>query len=190
MGTIITAASVMLASCTAIPLFVKAALSVLILLAVILTLVDAAYYWKARPKRFPLNSHRIKEYMAKWLDSGGRSTVFSRDLSWADENVVASLLQKKAGEGELIIFAGRRTNLLADLVSLGADVYDYSHLNFVPKARFTIVDFEKEGARLAIGIPENGTHVIYEYGPRDQAMMALAVDLVSLARQVARKNKS
>jgi hypothetical protein len=190
MGTIITAASVMLASCTVIPLLVKAALLGLILLALILSTIDTVYYWKSRPMRFALNSHPIKEYMAKWLNSGGRSAVFSRDLSWADEKVVADLLQKKARGGELIIFAGRRTNLLESLVTLGAEVYDYSNLQFVPKARFTIVDYGKEGARLAIGFPEDGRHVIYEYGPRDQAMMALALDLVSLARQVARMNES
>jgi hypothetical protein len=185
MGTIITAASVMWASNTVPPPLVKAALLGLIVLALILTIIDAISYWKTRPRRFRLNSHRIKNYMVKWLSSGGRSAVFSRDLSWADKEV-DDLLQKKAQKGELIIFAGRRTDMLAGLVNLGAEVYDYSSLNFEPRARFTIVDYGKEGARLAIGFPEDSTHVIYEYGPRSQAMMALAVDLVSLARSVPR----
>lgn len=116
--------------------------------------------------------------------------MFSRDLSWADEDSVANLLQEKAHRRELIIFVGRQTELTRSLIDLGAEVFNYNNLHFVPKARFTIVDYEKEGARLAIGFQENGTHVIYEYGPRDHAMMALAGDLVNLARQIAQKDGS
>lgn len=190
MGTVVTAASVMLASSIPIPFIVKLLLLGLILLALILSTIDAAYYWRARPKHFALNSQPIKDYMAKWLNSGGRSAVFSRDLSWADEDAVANLLQEKARKGELIIFAGRQTDLLSSLIDSGAEVFNYKDLRFVPKARFTIVDYEKEGARLAIGFQEDGKHVIYEYGPRDHAMMALAGDLVNLARQVAQKGGS
>jgi hypothetical protein len=190
MGTVITAASVMLASNTSIPFIIQALLFGLILLALILSIADAAYYWRARPKHFALNSKPIKKYMANWLNSGGRSAVFSRDLSWADEDSVANLLQEKAHRRELIIFVGRQTELTRSLIDLGAEVFNYNNLHFVPKARFTIVDYEKEGARLAIGFQENGTHVIYEYGPRDHAMMALAGDLVNLARQIAQKDGS
>jgi hypothetical protein len=190
MGTVVTAASVMLASSIPIPFIIKLLLLGLILLALILSIVDAAYYWRAKPKHFELNSKPIKKYMAEWLNSGGRSAVFSRDLSWADEEAVANLLQEKARKGELIIFAGRQTELLRTLIDSGAEVFNYNNLRFVPKARFTIVDYEKEGARLAIGFQEDGKHVIYEYGPRDHAMMALAGDLVNLARQVAQKGGS
>lgn len=190
MGTVITAASVMVASNISIPFVVKALLFGLILLALILSITDAAYYWRARPKHFALNSKPIKDYMANWLNSGGRSAVFSRDLSWADEDSVANILQAKARKGELIIFAGRKTDLLRSLIDSGAEVFSYSNLHFVPRARFTIVDYGKQGARLAIGFQEDGTHVIYEYGPRDHAMMALAGDLVNLASQVAQKGES
>jgi hypothetical protein len=190
MGTVVTAASVMLASSIPIPFLIKLLLLGLILLALILSIVDAAHYWRAKPKHFVRNSEPIKEYMAKWLNSGGRSAVFSRDLSWADVDTVANLLQKKACKGELIIFAGRQTELLRKLIDSGAEVFNYNNLSFVPKARFTIVDYGKEGARLAIGFQEDGKHVIYEYGPRDHAMMALAGDLVNLASQVAQKGGS
>lgn len=187
MGTVVTAASVMLASSIPIPFIIKLLLLGLILLALVLSIVDAAHYWRTKPKGFVLNSKPIKEYMATWLNSGGRSAVFSRDLSWADVDTVDNLLQEKARKGELIIFAGRQTELLRTLIESGAEVYNYNNLRFVPKARFTIVDYEKEGARLAIGFQEDGKHVVYEYGPRDHAMMALAGDLVNLARQVSQK---
>jgi hypothetical protein len=190
MGTVITAASVMVASSISIPFVVKALLFGLILLALILSITDAAYYWRARPKHFALNSKPIKDYMANWLNSGGRSAVFSRDLSWADEDSVTNILQEKARKGELIIFAGRKTELLRSLIDSGAEVFSYTNLQFVPRARFTIVDYGKQGARLAIGFQEDGTHVIYEYGPKDHAMMALAGDLVNLASQVAQKGES
>ena len=42
----------------------------------------------------------------------------------------------------------------------------------------------------AKGHCQDGKHVIYEYGPRDHAMMALAGDLVNLASEVAQKGGS
>jgi glucan phosphoethanolaminetransferase (alkaline phosphatase superfamily) len=76
MGTVITAASVMVASSISIPFVVKALLSGLILLALILSITDAAYYWRARPKHFALNSKPIKDYMANWLKGTSKNKRF------------------------------------------------------------------------------------------------------------------
>lgn len=40
---------------------------------------------------------------------------------------------------------------------------------------------------MAIGIPSKNDHLIFEFGPPDQAIMALANDLVTLAGKVAPK---
>jgi hypothetical protein len=187
MGTVITAASVVWASGQQPALWVRLTLITLIVTAFAVTAMDYARYKASRPKRYALNSAGIKSYMAEWLSSGGRAAVFSRDLSWAAEGDTARLLEAKAGRGELIVFAGRETAELTRLAAGGAAVHNYGGFGFEPKARFTIVDYGKAGARLAIGFAEDGEHVIYEYGAGDHAVMALAGDLVALARATTPK---
>jgi len=186
MGTIVTAGSVLWMSGQQPARPVKVALLALIVLAVLVTAVDIAKYRSMRPKRYPLNSPAIKTYMEEWLKSGGRAAVFSRDLSWATGGETAEVLKAKSRRGELIVFAGRQTAELTGLAAEGAEVHNYAGFRFEPEARFTIVDYGKAGARLAIGFPEDGKHVIYEYSTaNNHAIMALAGDLIALARATA-----
>ncbi len=56
----------------------------------------------------------------------------------------------------------------------------YGHLNYVPATRFTIIDFEKQGARVAVGLHLNGNHVIKEYRDGDDPFYPISEDLVRL----------
>jgi hypothetical protein len=148
---------------------------------------DGVRTWTERPKSYTPGSASIRTYMCRWLSAGGRAAVFSRDLSWAFEGDTKQTVLRKARSGELVACVGRRTDEIKRLVAEGAEVLDYSSLNFEPKSRFTIIDYGKAGARIAIGIVEEGRHVIREYDARDAAILALATDLISMARGSAEK---
>ena len=96
MGTVITAASVASTSGQQPAPWVRAAMVALIALALYVTVADVIKDRAAQPKRYGLNSPDIVAYMTRWLGSGGRAAVFSRDLSWAAGGPPAELLEAKA----------------------------------------------------------------------------------------------
>lgn len=159
-----------------------------VILLLLASLAVEIWYWRStRPRRFPSNSAQIVEYMRVWLSKGGRSAVFSRDLSWGSDRRVKLALLEKSRKGELLLFVGRDTELIRELRAAGADVYDYSSLDFSPEGRFTIIDHGKAGARIAIGAFVDGRHEIREYDSSDHELYAVANDLVRLAVATAKK---
>ncbi|MBN1918278.1 MAG: hypothetical protein JW889_10235 [Verrucomicrobia bacterium] len=184
-GALVTAASVL--ATVKVPTVAEILLWLLMAIALVAAMWDIANYLRRRPSSFAPNSPAIATYLAGWLRSGGRAAIFSRDLSWAKEDHVRRILDGKAADGALLVFAGRTTPEILRLANTGAEVYDYARLQFSPRSRFTFLDYGKAGARLAIGIVRNGQHSITEYGPSDEVVMSLAGDLVELARRSARK---
>lgn len=160
---------------------------IVIALLAISVLMEFLHYRSTRAKRFPPNSSQIVDYMRVWLSKGGRSAVFSRDLSWGSDRRVKLALIEKSKRGELLLFVGKDTELTKELRANGAEVYDYSGLDFSPEGRFTIVDYGKAGARIAIGAIVNGGHEIREYDSSDHELYAVANDLVRLAMAAATK---
>src|ERR1700737_3575108 len=64
----------------------------LIGLALICVFLAAAIIWeivvyvRSSQTRFRLfKERRIRAYMRRWLSSGGRAVVFTRDMTWADD---------------------------------------------------------------------------------------------------------
>ena len=131
------------------------------------------------PKTFK-SQDKINRYMCRWVSSGGRVAIFSRDMSWANEDGVKRILSGKAKKNELTICLEKDTSLTDELKSQGATIVTYGNLNHVPKARFTIVDFDKEGARVAVGVYLDGKHTIQEFRSGDHPFFAVAEDLVKL----------
>ena len=119
-------------------------------------------HFKERPKSFR-KPKDIQNYMVQWLSSGGRSVIFSRDLSWAQNGEEAVLLQDKARRNELTICVEASSSYAKKLKELGARVVVYGCNGFVPKSRFTIVDFGRIGARVAIAVKDGETHNIQEF---------------------------
>lgn len=118
--------------------------------------------------------------MLRWISSGGRVVIFSRDMSWAHDEAVCSVLKDKAARNELTVCLERSIKLTDELRNCGATIITYGHLNHIPRSRFTIVDFGREGARVAVGVHQNGRHVIQEYRDGLDPFFAVAEDLVRL----------
>jgi hypothetical protein len=141
---------------------------------------DISQYMRTKPKIFkvPDAKGEIVDYMCHWLSSGGRTVIFSRDMSWASHEAVRRLLSEKAKKHELVICLQNHNESTAKLANLGAEIYAYGHLGEVPLSRFTIVDYEKHGARVAVGLGEDGKHVIKEYQKGKDPFFSVAEDLV------------
>jgi hypothetical protein len=125
------------------------------------------------------NSAEIRDYMNHWLRAGGRVASVSRDVSWADKDNERVLLEK-AKRRELILCVEKGTPLTKRLEQAGAEIIFYGGTKFIPKSRFTIVDFGRDGARVAVGTTEGGRHVINEFRNGHHPLFAIAEDLVNL----------
>jgi hypothetical protein len=140
---------------------------------------NAARIYKSQPK--------INRYMQDWLSSGGRAVIFSRDMSWAEDSITYELLKRKAEAGELTVCVERSMPLIERLEKAGAKVTIYGQLDFVPRSRFTIIDFEKEGARVAVGAKINGHHTIQEYQNGEHPFFGVAEDLIKILIAISKK---
>jgi hypothetical protein len=113
----------------------------------------------------------IRNYMFTWIRNGGRVAIWTRDMSWVDDQM-RQLLNTKAENGELIICLPRHR---------GAEVVAYGRLDS-PSSRFTIIDYNRSGSRVAVGRRRGSLHVIEEFSADDHPAFHMALDLVRLVR--------
>ena len=133
-------------------------------------------YAQSRPKSYS-SKKRIKRYMRHWVASGDRAVILSRDLSWVDDPDMKSVLIMKAKKSELTIYIQKEITLSDELKSFGAEIVTYSRSGHSPRSRFTIINYGKEGARVAIGAQSKGKHVIEEFESGQHPIFAVADDL-------------
>ena len=133
---------------------------------------------------FALDDKRgIRDYMFRWIESGGRVAIWTRDMSWVDDDEMKQLLRNKAKSGELIICLPNTTEDTNSLKQHGAEVVTYGTWDS-PLSRFTIANYNRDNARVAVGIGVGQLHIIDEFSPRDKnPTFSLAYDLVRLTRE-------
>lgn len=155
-----------------------------ILVTIRLILKDFLEYCRFAPKVYT-SKKKINAYMCKLVSGSGRVAIFSRDMSWAQAETVRAILQDKAKRNELIVCLDHPIELTDELKALGAQIITYRDLKHLPRSRFTIVDFGREGARVTVGVPEKDGHVIQEFRSGHHPFFAVAEDLVKflVARQ-------
>jgi hypothetical protein len=171
------------------PIWHVVLLTLLTTAIIVTTLWEIVVYWKSRPKIFKLTQPSlIREYMRKWVAHGGRVVIFTRDMSWADTQDIINTLHAKARRRELTICIQAPIALTNDLKESGAEILPYAELGHVPRSRFTIVDFEREGARVAVGGTVDGKHMIQEFTSGHHPFFAVAEDLVKLILAYQRQN--
>ena len=121
--------------------------------------------------------------MRRWIAAGSRVAVFSHDLTWVDDKA-RSLLQAKAERNELEVFVPRRTGnvaaLLNELEQVGATIYAYPDLDYVPRSRFTIVNRGRDGQRVAVGRAVGDKWRIDIFSEGKDPVFAVANDLVEV----------
>ena len=143
----------------------------------------------SRPKKYK-NDSEINSYMCKWISKTGRALVFTRDMSWANENDVKSVLFSKAKNKELIICMPEKSILAKELEDSGAEVIEYPNLNYQPKSRFTIIHYGRSDSKMAIGRTDSkGHHFIQEFENGMHTQFHLAEDLVQVLKEIRKHER-
>jgi hypothetical protein len=151
---------------------------IILVLAIAWELVD---YLRSRPTRYRFfKERRIRRFMRLWLSSGGRAVVFTRDMSWANETNVRNVLFEKADRHELTICIEHMIPLAQELQERGANIIAYGELEVVPRSRYTIIDFERDSARVAVGGAVGKAHVIQKFRSGEHPYFAVAEDLAKI----------
>jgi hypothetical protein len=154
--------------------------------AVLFFIVDLAVgvneYRTKRTRSYSIKGDKrgINKFMREWIEASGRTAIYTRDMSWAETNAVEDLLTKKAGKGELTICLPISTLLTDRLRSEGAHVVTYSRLAVTPRSRFTIADYGRGDARVAIGITKRNRHHIEVFRAGTDFAFQLSEDLIDL----------
>ena len=120
----------------------------------------------------------IGKYMYKWIKNGGRVAIWTRDMSWANDDKIRSLLRTKSKTRELIVCISKPIDLTEELGSLGAEIYCYGDYMQEPESRFTIANFRVGGSSVAVGRPAGPWHVIEEFQAGHHPAFHMAFDLV------------
>ena len=124
----------------------------------------------------------IRSYMLRWIRDGGRVAIWTRDLSWADDDHVKQLLCQKARSQEVIICLPRKTETTDYLKQNGAEVVAYGAWDS-PVVSFTIANFNRAGSRVAVGRRKGPLHIIQEFSAGEHLSFDMAHDLVRLVRE-------
>lgn len=129
----------------------------------------------------------IRDYMFNWIQSGGRVAIWTRDMSWVDDDDMKRLLRQKAEAGELIVCLPKATEVTDWLSQFGAEIITYGTWDS-PLGRFTITNYNRDDSRVAVGRGEGQRHVIDEFAFSDNdSTFHLARDLVRLVRKMPNK---
>ena len=136
------------------PVYVSlSVLSLVIVSSVILLIIESQ---QNKPIEFELDERgkrKIRDFMYSWLRLHGRAVIFTRDMSWVDDAEMKNMLKDKASRSDLIICLPDKSRFpdAAEFERVGAQIIEYSNLNIVPDARFTIVNFNRGDAEVAVG---------------------------------------
>ena len=135
---------------------------------------------KNKPKSYK-NGQQINKYMYNWISNIGRIAIFTRDMSWSNEKRIRDKLLEKARAQELIICMPQANEFADELRRNGARIVEYSQINYTPQSRFTIVRYQRNDSKIAIGrTDENGKHIIQEFGSAQHPLFYVAQDLVNI----------
>lgn len=132
----------------------------------------------------------INKYMFDWISKEGIVTVFTRDMSWAqDDPIIKKLLFDKSQSGELIIILEENRGLTKQLEESGANIHTYGKLDYTPNSRFTIVRSGRIDSKVAIGKEQNGKHFIQEFSSADGYQFHIANDMANFLIKYCQANQ-
>jgi hypothetical protein len=160
-----------------------------IALTVIAVALEITDYLNHRPKVLKTKK-QIRDYMFRWIDSGGKVCIFSNDLSWVDDEEMVLMLTRKAAKDELQICVPTMIPIVESLKEAGAMILTYSALKVVPQSRFTIINSGRMDAQVAVGRRLDGEHVVEEFGAGDHPVFAVASDLVDIVTRYSQTRRS
>jgi hypothetical protein len=129
----------------------------------------------------------VKDYMDKLLAKGENIAIFTRDMSWVDDNTEV-LLTQKAQKNNLTVFMLKANDLSSRLSSAGAVVYYYEAVtgDRPMMSRFTLINMGRSQPELAIGHRNEDVHTIEMFSSSRDYALTLAQDMFSLLKDTFR----
>jgi len=128
----------------------------------------------------------IRQAITKFISQGQETAIFSRDLTWVNDDVLV-LLAQKASAGELTLFMPAPVPRSDELVDSGACAYYYGDLITDPSSfdgipRFTLIRPNTGDSELAFGSRRGDVHTIYYSRDAADPALSLAKDIYRLLR--------
>jgi len=171
-----------------IPLFLKNIVWIFIIGYFILTLLRMIKIYNTHTKNIFHIDNEIKKYMRNWVNNDGHTVIISRDLSWVSlHDDTYKILLDKAQKHELSIILKKHSECACELKKYGAEIYDYSDIDYTPETRFTFIHYGRSNPRLAIGYQEGEVRKIKEFDKSGAIEYSLAEDLCTLLKKVSKK---
>lgn len=139
------------------------------------------------------SQQQIEDAMTQLVKSQGKICIMSRDLSWVNPTIKATMKKKK---DSLRVFAQKESELTHELIESGVEVHYYKDYGFEPKTRFTIIRYNRADPQVAIArttssVRKKGIeHKIYQTrgnNMQDEFICSLALDLMELCKSAAEK---
>jgi hypothetical protein len=160
-----------------------------ILLTCVAVALEIRDYFANRP-RVLKSKDKVQDYMFQWIDNGGKVCIFSNDLSWVEDNDMIAMLKRKAAKDELQVCVPVLIPIAQQLKEAGATILTYSPLKVVPQSRFTIINFGRMDAQVAVGRRIDGKHVVEEFGAGDHPVFAVASDLIEIVSRYSQTRRA
>lgn len=155
------------------------------ILACIVNLYENWLAYRASKARRYRAGREIRDYMRDLLERGGRSAIFSRDLTWAEHSDVKDLLMQKAKRDELTLMLPREVPVARELARAGAQLFTYPGLDYELRSRFTLIQLGTTGPCVAVGRPQGQEVFVEEFNERSHPVVTLAEDLHQVLKQIS-----
>ena len=121
----------------------------------------------------------IRDYLFDWISNGRNVAIWTRNMTWVDDEEMRDMLHGKAAAGELTVCLPVGNDRSADLQEHGAQIVEYGQF-ITPASTFTIINYGRAGSRVAVGAPRGNKHIIQEYSTDEHPAFHMAQDLVGL----------
>ena len=147
------------------------------IISIVIIVID---YNENKPLIFK-NKIEIRNYMFSCIEKSGHTVIFTRDMSWVCDKQMEDMLNNKAQNGELTICLPKRIQKVIEYENSGAKIIEYARLNLIPQSRFTISNYGRQDAKIAVGSSiSNGKHLIEEFGNGEHPYFYVANDLINI----------
>lgn len=168
---------------------------IILMIALIVLLGLAVYFlFIKRETKTYKSQEEINEFMKNWIKTNGVVKIFSRDLSWLDDEMYG-ILQAK-GE-DLYLYVEKKNEKIEKILQMNPEskIFFYEDIGFIPNSRFTIIHANKDEKQIAIAIKEQKgykklKHIIYisKDSDIDKKILGLANDLMNCMECRRKKN--
>jgi hypothetical protein len=169
----------------------KSLLIVVLLGAGVMAVVDIVTWLRSRPRRYK-DEHSINKYMMRLLKRGGSASIFAHNLTWVNESIQKFLVDHAKAGKVVKIYVPRHNVVTKQLQKSGVHIIPYSELDYIPEARFTVVNPNEPGSSLlAVGKGAVPSFYIDEYTDSSHSrVISIARDLFNILDRVAQLNES